>query len=235
MSAGVGGTIAAVKLPRARHRWNLDTRQAIRLQQRLAAEVLQAPLANRARYVAGGDATITADGARMVAGWVVWDLRDELVVEEALAVRPVRFPYVPGLLSFREAPSLIAAARRLKSDPDVFMFDGQGLAHPRRLGLACHVGLLLDRPSLGCAKSRLCGSHAMPADRIGASSRLMYDGECVGRVVRTRRGVKPVFVSVGHRITLDDAVWLTLRCCTRYRLPEPTRLAHQFVGRHREP
>ncbi len=223
-----------MKLPRARHRWNLETRNAICLQKRLAAEVLHAPLPGRVRYVAGGDVTITLDGERMVAGWVVWDLREAQVVDESLAVRPVRFPYVPGLLSFREAPSLIAAARKLKIDPDVFMFDGHGLAHPRRFGLASHVGLLLDRPSLGCAKTRLCGSYVMPANRVGASCRLMDKGECLGKVVRTRCGVNPVFVSVGHRITLEDAMRLALRCCRRYRLPEPTRLAHAFVGQHRK-
>ena len=114
------------------------------------------------------------------------------------------------------------------------MLDGQGLAHPRRFGLACHVGLLMDRPTLGCAKSRLCGEHDAPGDAIGASCPLIHDGEMVGRVLQTRAGVKPVYVSIGHRITLEDAVGIVLRCCTRYRLPEPTRLAHQLVTRERE-
>ncbi|MFQ5411939.1 MAG: endonuclease V, partial [Phycisphaerae bacterium] len=164
----------------------------------------------------------------------VWDLKTRATIETTVDVRGVTFPYIPGLLSFREAPGLLAAARRLKSKPDVFMLDGQGLAHPRRFGLACHVGLLLDRPSLGCAKSRLCGTHGEPGRRAGCSKRLMLGGELIGRVVRTRDGVKPVYVSIGHKITLDDAEKLTLRCCTRYRLPEPTRLAHQLVGTWRQ-
>lgn len=249
-----------MKLPRARHRWNLTPKQAIRLQKRLATEIEQVPLCKSSRLVAGSDAAFTPDGEHIIAGWVVWDIQAKAVVDSALARRPVRFPYVPGLLSFREAPALIAAARKLTVEPDVFMFDGQGLAHPRRLGLACHVGLLIDRPSLGCAKSRLCGTPApksprswpggtnkqevspqprsallqdILADTAGASCPLIHNGERIGRILRTREGVKPIYVSIGHKITLKDATRLTLRCCTKYRLPEPTRLAHQFVTRHR--
>ncbi len=207
------------------------------MQERMAPEVRHVSLESLPRLVAGGDVTFTPDGERAVAGWVVWDVEERVVVESSLATRPLRFPYVPGLLSFREAPALVAAARKLKIAPDVFMFDGQGLAHPRRFGLACHVGLLIDTPSLGCAKCRLCGTpvprHGALADTAGASCPLVHHGETIGRVVRTRAGVKPVFVSVGHRITLAEAVGLTLRCCTKYRLPEPTRLAHQLVSRHR--
>ncbi len=223
-----------MKLPRCPHRWNLTPRQAVRLQSRLAVEVCHTPLRAPPRLVAGGDASFSSDGTRAVAAWVVWDAEEQMVVDTAYAVQPVRFPYVPGLLSFREAPVLIAAARKVSVVPDVFMFDGQGLAHPRRFGLACHVGVLIDRPSLGCAKSRLCGVHDTPSDAPGASRPLIHDGETVGCVLRTRPGVKPVFVSVGHKTTLDDAVAVTLRCCTKYRLPEPTRLAHQLVTRLRE-
>ncbi len=222
-----------MKLPRARHRWTLSPKQAVRLQHRLAQEIRQVPLGGPVRLVAGGDASFTPDGGDIIAGWVVWDLEAQAVADTALAVRPVSFPYVPGLLSFREAPALIAAARKLQIEPQVFMIDGQGLAHPRRFGLACHLGLLIDRPSLGCAKSRLCGTHDMPRMAPGASSPLVHDGDLVGRVLRTRRGVKPVYVSVGHQITLPQTVRLTLRCCTKYRLPEPTRLAHQLVTSHR--
>ncbi|MBN2559879.1 MAG: endonuclease V [Phycisphaerae bacterium] len=276
-----------MRLPRARHRWSLPPRQAIRLQRRLAGEIRHQQLICLPRHVAGGDVAFHPDGSRMIAGWVVWDINTETVVDTALAVRPVRFPYVPGLLSFREAPALIAAARKLEIEPDVFMLDGQGLAHPRRFGLACHIGLLIDRPSLGCAKTRLCGTPAaieppstedphaerdsqtrnaqpksprpksprpwpggtneperaprshstppagLPLNRRGDSCPLMHEGEIIGRVLRTRAGVKPIYVSVGHKITLDAAVSLALRCCTKYRLPEPTRLAHQFVTQHR--
>jgi deoxyribonuclease V len=146
-------------------------------------------------------------------------------------VRPVRFPYVPGLLSFREAPALLAAIRRLKAEPDAFLFDGQGLAHPRRFGLACHVGLLIDRPSVGCAKSRLIGRHAEPDTHRGATAPLTDGEQRIGTVLRTRDGVKCVYVSIGHRVTLATAEQLVLACCTRYRLPEPTRLADLLVAR----
>jgi deoxyribonuclease V len=222
-----------MKLPRARHSWTLSPKQAVRLQQRLAKEIRQTPLGGPVHLVAGGDAAFTPDGGQVIAGWVVWDLRAQDVADAALVVRPVRFPYVPGLLSFREAPALIAAARKLEVEPQVFMLDGQGLAHPRRFGLACHLGLLIDRPSIGCAKSRLCGTHDMPPHTPGASAPLVHDGDLVGRVLRTRQGAKPLYISVGHKITLARAVRLTLRCCTKFRLPEPTRLAHQLVSKRR--
>jgi len=223
-----------MKVPPPRHRWDLSPRQAIRLQKRLAGEVLHVPLAAPPRYVASGDAAFAPGGGEIIAAWVVWDSRTQSLVESVLVRRAVRFPYVPGLLSFREAPALIAAARKLRIEPDVFMLDGHGLAHPRRFGIACHVGLSLDRPSLGCAKSRLCGEHGTPGLRRGSTKVLLDEGEEIGRVLRTRSGVKPVYVSVGHKITLDDAVAVALQCCTTYRLPEPARLAHQLVTRHRQ-
>lgn len=220
-------------LPRARHRWNLSPKRAVLLQKRLTSEVMDAPLESPPRRIAGGDVSVTQDGSGLIAGWVVWDVKKGVVLETAVARQPARFPYVPGLLSFREAPSLIAAARKLGSEPDVFMMDGQGLAHPRRFGIACHVGVLIDRPTFGCAKSRLCGTHDTPADAVGASKPLHYEGQLLGRVVRTRPGVKPVYVSIGHRIALADAVRIMLKCCTKFRLPEPCRLAHQLVTKVR--
>jgi deoxyribonuclease V len=222
-----------MKLPRQRHRWDLSPRRAIRLQERLAGEVLHVPLSDAPRYVAGGDAAFAPGGDGIIVAWIVWDTRTQSTVETVVLRRAVRFPYVPGLLSFREAPALIAAAGKLRIEPEVFMLDGQGLAHPRRFGLACHVGLLLDRPSLGCAKSLLCGKHEPLGVRRGTTTTLIDKGEEIGRVLRTRSGVKPVYISVGHKITLDDAVALTLRCSTGYRLPEPTRLAHQLVTQQR--
>lgn len=153
------------------------------------------------------------------------------LVETASATMDVTFPYIPGLLSFREAPVCLAAIEKLEHQPDVFMIDGQGIAHPRRLGLAAHLGLFLDKPTIGCAKSRLTGTFAEPALEKGAHEPL-YDGdEIIGAVVRTRTNVKPLFISVGHRCTLDDAIDLTLACAIKYRLPEPTRLAHNTVSR----
>jgi len=203
------------------------------LQKALACRVIATPLEQPVRLVAGADVAFTPDDHACIAGIVVWNVAEARMVEEAVARRPAKFPYVPGLLSFREAPAVLAAARKLKSEPDVFMFDGQGMAHPRRFGLACHVGVLLDRPSLGCAKSLLCGEPAVPAARRGSTRPLMHDGEQVGVILRTRDGVKPVFVSVGHRMTLEDAVAVVLACGGGFRLPEPTRLAHQLVTRER--
>ncbi len=160
-------------------------------------------------------------------------MRTRQVVEQRLARKPLRFPYIPGLLSFREAPALLAVLRKLRRDPDVLMLDGQGFAHPRRLGLACHIGVLADRPALGCAKSRLVGQFKMPGPSRGDASPLEHGGACVGTVLRTRDRVKPVFVSIGHRLSLEDAVAITLACCAGFRLPEPTRLADQLVTRER--
>jgi len=152
------------------------------------------------------------------------------LIETVSASLDVTFPYIPGLLSFREAPVCLAAVEKLEHEPDVLMIDGQGIAHPRRLGLAAHLGLFLDKPAIGCAKSRLTGTFEEPALEKGAHTPL-YDGdEVIGAVVRTRTNVKPLFISVGHRCRLEDAIDLTLACATKYRLPEPTRLAHQTVS-----
>jgi deoxyribonuclease V len=142
----------------------------------------------------------------------------------------ITFPYVPGLLAFREGPVVLAALEQVSDPPDVLLFDGQGLAHPRRLGLATHIGVLLDRPSIGCAKSRLCGEHEEPPAERGGWVPLRDGDEVIGGVVRTRAGVRPVYVSVGHRVDLETAVSLVVACCTRYRLPEPTRRAHRAAG-----
>jgi deoxyribonuclease V len=224
-----------MKLPKARHRWSLSPRSAIALQQRLQTEVIEEPL-RHVRLVAGADLAVSPDGQHCVAGLVVWDIRTKQVVEEQSAVRPLRFPYVPGLLSFREVPAVLAAARRLHGEPDVFLFDGQGRAHPRRFGLACHAGLLLNRPSVGCAKSRLIGRYRPPGRQRGAWTELLApeDGSCIGAVLRTRNDVKPVFVSVGYRCRLLDAIELVLACSGRFRLPEPARRAHQLVTRLRQ-
>lgn len=153
------------------------------------------------------------------------------LVETVSATQETKFPYIPGLLSFREAPACLEAVRKLTTEPDLFMIDGQGVAHPRRLGLASHLGLFLDKPTIGCAKSRLIGTFEEPGGDRGAYSLLRDGDEVIGAVVRTRSRVKPIFVSVGHRCTLEDAIRLTLACATRYRIPEPTRLAHQAVSR----
>jgi deoxyribonuclease V len=213
------------------HNWNLSYAQAIELQKNLAPRVRFTPLKKPPRLTAGLDCAISKDGRRIIACVVVLRLPDLELVETSSAVRKSNFPYIPGLLSFREAPACIAAASKLKSRPDVFIVDGQGIAHQRRLGLAAHLGLFLNKPTIGCAKSRLVGTFDEPDGRKGVYSLLEDRGEVIGAVVRTRTNVKPVFVSVGHRCLLEDAIEMVLRCTTKYRLPEPTRLAHQTVSK----
>lgn len=212
------------------HRWDLPPKQAVALQRRLAGQVRSEPLAGPVETVAGVDCAFTDDG-RILALAVLLDAATMTVLAEARDVRPVSFPYVSGLLSFREAPAVIAAVRGLPARPDVLLCDGQGLAHPRGLGLASHVGLWLDVPTLGVAKSRLCGEFRPPGPRRRCRTQLRHNEQVVGAVLRTRDGVRPVFVSVGHRMTLDDAVRWALRCGRGLRLPEPTRQADLRVGR----
>jgi deoxyribonuclease V len=222
-----------MKVPRCPHRWNVSPAKAIEIQRKLAGLVRETALAGPPRLVAGADMALTRDGRHCIAGVVVWDWRAGTVVEQKSAQRLLSFPYVPGLLSFREAPAVLAAIRKLKHQADLFMLDGQGRAHPRGLGLASHVGLILNKPSLGCAKSRLCGESRSLRPTRGGRADLKLDGRTVGAVVRTRDRVKPVYVSVGHRITLGEAVEWVLRCSRSSRLPEPTRLAHHYVTRLR--
>jgi len=187
----------------------------------------------RVRRVAGADLSYDRGSDRFFAAVVVLELPGLEVVEEATAKGRSPFPYIPGLLSFREGPLLVRAFRRLKERPDLAIFDGHGIAHMRGFGIACHLGLLLDLPSVGCAKSRLVGEHGEPGRRVGASAPLVHEGRRVGAVVRTRRGTKPVFVSPGHRISIPAAVRRVLECCAGYRLPEPTRQAHLLANRIR--
>jgi len=214
------------------HKWNLSPSAAMAVQQRLRGLVRTSPMRKRPAIVAGMDCAFSTDGRTIVACVVVLERaagKHPAVVETRTARRKVRFPYVPGLLSFREAPVCLAAAAMLRRRPDVFMIDGQGIAHPRRLGLAAHLGLLLDSPAIGCAKSRLVGDYRQPAAKKGSWTRLTHRGELIGAVLRTRDDVKPVFVSVGNKCSLSEAVGIVLEWTTRYRLPEPTRLAHILV------
>ncbi len=181
--------------------------------------------------MAGVDCAFSRDGEHCLAAAVAFDLEAGRVLEERIAVQPLRFPYVPGLLSFREAPTVLAALRALRVQPDALMVDGHGLAHPRRFGIACHVGLLCDLTTVGVAKSRLCGEHGEPGAKRGAKAPLVHEGERIATVLRTREGVKPVYVSIGHRIDLASAERLVLRAHGGYRLPEPTRLADRAVAR----
>lgn len=219
-----------MRIPPAPHRWNVLPRTAIAIQRRLAATVRSEPPARRIRTVAGVDAAFSHDGDRCIAAAVLWDVDDGRVVEAHTATRPLTFPYVPGLLSFREAPAVLAALRKLRCEPDAIVCDAHGYAHPRRFGLACHVGVLCKRPTLGCAKSVLVGEYRDPPSRRGSRRSLRDRGERVGTVLCTRTNVKPVFVSIGHLIDLATAERLVLACTRGYRLPEPTRLADQMVA-----
>lgn len=215
-------------VPVIEHPWDLAPKEAIALQWELAARVDTHHDLDHYETIAGIDVGLPGNMAR--ASVVVMSLPDLEMIEHVQAERPVSFPYVPGLLSFREAPVILDALARLKSKPDVLLFDGQGIAHPRRLGIAAHIGVILDHPAVGCAKSRLTGTYTEPAEAKGSYTWLRDGQEIIGAVVRTRSHVKPVFVSVGHRIALDHAIDLVLRCATRYRLPEPTRWAHRMAS-----
>lgn len=180
--------------------------------------------------MAGVDCAFTADASLCLAAVVLWDLEAQRVLEERWASRPLRFPYVPGLLSFREAPAVLAALRALRRTPDALMCDGHGVAHPRRFGIACHLGLLCGLPTLGVAKSRLVGEHPEPGSERGARAPLTDGGERIGTVLRTRAHVKPVYVSVGHLLDLPSAERLALAAAQGFRLPEPTRRADRAVA-----
>jgi deoxyribonuclease V len=213
------------------HGWRLTPSQAREVQLELAKRVRVVRVAGwRMRWVAGLDASFSRDGRWCIGGVVLWDVETSRVLEKHVAVRRVWFPYVPGFLSFREGPALLAALRKLRRVPDVLMCDGQGLAHPRRFGVACHMGVICDMPSVGCAKSRLMGSHGEPGMERGGWVPLMDEDEMVGIVLRSRLGVRPLYVSVGHRMDLRCARELVMRCGMGYRMPEPTRLADRMVG-----
>lgn len=216
------------------HRWDISAKEALALQKQLRPLVGQAgTLAlDQIRTVAGLDVSYVGRAGETKQGRaaaVVLSFPDLEVIEQATAVTEVTFPYVPGLLSFREGPALLPVLERLETQPDVLLFDGQGSAHPRRFGLACHLGLYLDRPAIGCAKSRLVGTYEEPGPNWGDSAPLLDHGEVIGMVVRTKVGTRPVFVSVGYRVDLPTAVAVVLACTRGYRLPEPTRLADKLT------
>ncbi len=213
-----------------RLRWPKTVPQARAIQQSLRDRVITQDRLRVPRRVAGIDVGFEHDGSITRAAVVVLDFPSLEPLEYAVVRRKTRFPYVPGYLSFREAPAVLAALRRLRSTPDLIVCDGQGFAHPRRFGLACHLGVLANLPSIGVAKSRLIGEHAALGPRRGEWVPLTDDGERIGAVLRTRTGVRPVYVSVGHRISLETAIDYVLRCTTRYRLPETTRQAHRLAS-----
>ena len=220
------------------HDWDVSPAEARKIQADLAARIdlTDAISIDAIEIVAGVDNTYVTQEGKTTAGAVVVVLTFPAmeIVETGFAWQPIAFPYVPGLLSFREAPAVLAACADLTIEPDVFLFDGQGYAHPRRLGLASHLGLFLQRPTIGCAKSRLVGEYEEPERVFGAYTPLVDRGEVVGAAVRTRPRHKPLFVSPGHKISVETAVAVALACCRDGAfLPEPTRLAHEIVTQER--
>ncbi len=216
--------------PALEHPWDLSPEEAIRLQQELCRRVVLEDRLGPVEHVAGVDVGFEAGGQVTRAAVAVLTYPGLTLTEHALARQPTRFPYVPGLLSFREVPAVLEALASLGTRPDLILCDGQGIAHPRRFGIASHLGVLLDAPTVGVAKRRLVGEHAPVPDRRGAWEPLVHEGQVVGAVLRTRSGVKPVYVSPGHRVSLETAVAWVLRCTTRYRLPETTRWAHRLAS-----
>jgi deoxyribonuclease V len=216
------------------HDWSMNFREAIALQRELAGRVLLADCLPRPlRTVAGVDVSYEKHGDLFFAAVVVLSFPELEPVEEAFAAGRVTFPYIPGLLSFRELPVVLEAFRSLRTVPDAVLVDGQGIAHPRRLGIASHLGLWLELATVGCAKSRLCGEHPPPGTRRGDQVPLTLDGERIGTVLTTRDRVKPLFVSPGHKTDIAAAAELALACTRRYRMPEPTRLAHHLTNKLR--
>ena len=213
-----------------RHPWSVTPEDAVALQKELRGEVVaDRPIDLHAvRLVAGVDVSVKNEQSQ--AAVVVATFPEFEVIETVRVQRPTPFPYIPGLLSFREGPVLEEAFERLKAEPDVFLFDGMGIAHPRRCGIACHLGLWLERPTIGCGKTLLTGRYRDLGEEKGSAAPLVHRGETIGVALRTRTGTKPMFISPGHLADIPTAAELVLRCAPKYRLPEPIRLAHNAAG-----
>ena len=229
--ASLSKTLEPVAAP---HSWRVSPRRAVAIQRELAERVERKnPGVFDPAVVAGLDVAFPKGGKECVAAAVAWCIHERRAVEERVVRRPLSFPYVPGLLSFREAPAVLAALGELETPVDALLCDGHGVAHPRRFGLACHLGVLTGIPAVGCAKSVLVGEHAEPGSERGATVPLVHRDERVGTVLRTRDRVRPVFVSVGHLVDLRAAEALVLACAIGFRLPEPVRRADRLVSEAR--
>jgi deoxyribonuclease V len=212
------------------HQWDVTPKEAIEIQQRLRSMVSVAGLDKEPRLVAGCDISFDKGSDVVYAGIVVLGLPALIEVRRSTTIAQVKFPYIPGLLSFRESPALLEAWEKLEVQPDLVMIDGQGYAHPRRFGIASHFGVLIDLPTVGCAKTVLVGKYEEPDAKAGSYSPLIDREELIGAALRTQDGVNPVLVSVGHRINLESAIEVVMRCTKEYRIPEPTRQAHLLVN-----
>ena len=217
------------------HSWQVSITQALEIQQGLAAQVSKKSEVTTPRFIAGVDISAGKREGMATGAVVVLQYPELRVVETKVARGKLELPYIPGLLSFRESPLTLAACQELTITPDLILVDGQGIAHPRRLGLASHLGLLLNMPTIGCAKSILCGNHEVLGDAPGSYAEMVDRGEIIGAALRTKLGVKPIYVSIGHKIDLQTAICWVMNCCRGYRLPEPTRLAHLAAGGNLKP
>ncbi|MEQ9619521.1 MAG: deoxyribonuclease V [Deltaproteobacteria bacterium] len=208
-----------------------SVKEAFEIQRELSKRVINSPVLGKPRTIAGADLAVLTEENKLLCGIILFSYPDMVEIERVFSEVENNFPYIPGLLAFREGPAIIRTYRKLRNKPDLLMIDGQGIAHPRGFGIACHVGVLLDTPALGVAKKRLYGTFEEPGGDKGSWSPLLSKkGGCIGAVLRTRDGIKPVFVSVGHKIDTDSARDIALACARGYRLPEPTRQADKFVA-----
>jgi deoxyribonuclease V len=213
------------------HSWQISTSEAKQIQTSLARQISHVNEVTRPRFIAGADISVQKTTMPARAAIVSMSYPEFKIIEVQIAEGNLNLPYIPGLLSFREAPLILAACQKLSMVPDLILVDGQGIAHPRRFGIASHLGLLLNTPTIGCAKSRLCGSHETPEDKTGAYEEIRDDGgDIIGAALRTKKGTKPIYVSIGHKIDLPAAIYWTMESCRGYRIPEPTRQAHIAAG-----
>lgn len=212
------------------HGWDVSPQEAIQIQKKLRSRLDLTKSPGAIERVAGTDVSFSKKSGSIWAGVVVFSYPELHRIEEQWIKDRVRFPYIPGLLSFRELPVLLKALEKIRTDPHLILCDGQGIAHPRGLGIASHLGLLVDRPTIGCAKSRLVGEFSQVGEKKGSYVPLLYKEQVVGAVVRTKRRVRPLFISPGNGISLDDSVKIVLDCCGSYRMPEPSRQAHLLVS-----
>jgi deoxyribonuclease V len=213
------------------HSWEVSPQEAIKIQKDLKSNISLKKSFNKIDKIAGVDVSYYQN--KMIAGVIIFKFPNLKIIERQSFVASINFPYIPGLLTFREGPSILSAFKKIKNEPDIILFDGQGIAHPRRMGIATHLGLFLDRPTIGCAKSRLSGKYISVGEQKGDYTPLKEGEEVLGVVLRTRKGVKPIFLSPGHKIDLPDSIEIVLKCIVKYRLPLPVREAHIFVNQIR--
>lgn len=215
------------------HNWNVTVEQAKTIQLELQGKIRLQKLVSPVRFMAGCDVSYSKKVELCFAAVTVFKLPELTIIEQVQSLGTINFPYVPGYLTFREAPVLLKAFEKLENVPELVLFDGQGIAHPRQMGLAAHLGLILNLPSIGCAKSMLIGNFEQPEDIQGSWTKLIHHEKVIGAVVKTRDRVKPLFVSPGFKITIDQAIEWVLRACTKYRIPEPIRTSHIAVNQLR--